>query len=418
VPPTATAPPSRSSLFYGWIIVGTAFLTFGLAVGVPYYNLPFFYDYFQKSFGWSLNQITLGFPIAALLTIWIGPLLIPKVSQRKMIVAGTGLTAVALFGFGTMSGSLATYFGLYFVYTIGYIFSGPIPHQILVSHWFRAKRGRAMGVTYVGVGLFGGLGSFLVRAVTDHYGFRAALFTLAGCMFLAWPLALLLLRDNPGQMGQFADGALEPAAEIAEPPHTYRFLLQNRSFWLLLLGSIASIGSIGSINLHMKFVFRDAGFSNQASLNAAWTTASVIILWSSIIGRLGIGYLADLLSKKRVMACTYLVVALTILLLSAVSPRNVWSVYVFALMFGLSMGADYMLIPLMAAEQFGVRTLARSMAIILPANTIGQTWFPYFVSAMREHFGSYVVPLSVVFGVAMLGALAILALPSRRAASS
>ena len=53
------------------------------------------------------------------------------------------------------------------------------------------------------------------------------------------------------------------------------------------------------------------------------------------------------------------------------------------------MGADYMLIPLMAAEQFGVNSLARAMAVILPVNTIGQTWFPYFVSLLRERFGSY-----------------------------
>ena len=63
------------------------------------------------------------------------------------------------------------------------------------------------------------------------------------------------------------------------------------------------------------------------------------------------------------------------------------------MLFGLAMGADYMLIPLMAAEQFGVNTLARAMAIILPANTIGQTWFPYFVSLLRENFGDYQVPL-------------------------
>ena len=41
----------------------------------------------------------------------------------------------------------------------------------------------------------------------------------------------------------------------------------------------------------------------------------------------------------------------------------------------------------MAAEQFGVNTLARAMAVILPVNTIGQTWFPYFVSMLRENFG-------------------------------
>ena len=48
----------------------------------------------------------------------------------------------------------------------------------------------------------------------------------------------------------------------------------------------------------MKFIFRDAGFSNQSLLNATWTEASVMILWSSIVGRLGIGYFADIFSKE------------------------------------------------------------------------------------------------------------------------
>ncbi len=60
--------------------------------------------------------------------------------------------------------------------------------------------------------------------------------------------------------------------------------------------------------------------------------------------------------------------------------RRTSSCTLFAILFGFGMGADYMLIPLMAADQFGVNTLARAMAIILPANTIGQTWFPYLVS--------------------------------------
>jgi hypothetical protein len=75
------------------------------------------------------------------------------------------------------------------------------------------------------------------------------------------------------------------------------------------------------------------------------------------------------------------------------------------------MGADYMLIPLMAAEQFGANTLARAMAIILPTDTIGQTWFPYGVSLLRERFGSYDTALVVVFALAGIGAVAIALLP-------
>jgi MFS family permease len=397
--------------FYGWWIVATAVVTFGLSVGIPYYNLPFFYDYFGKTHGWELKQITLGFPLAALLTIWVGPLLIPRFSPRKLIIAGTGLTALSFFGFSAMSGSLLIYFALYFVYTVGYIFSGPIPHQILVSYWFQKKRGLAMGIVYVGVGLFGALGSYLVKTLTDKYGFQTALLAIGGLLFLAWPLSLFLLKDKPAEMGQFPDGALTPAVDAKQPPHSFAHLLRSGPFWLLLLGSICSIGSIGSINLHMKFVFRDAGYVDQKVLNATWATASELILFSSIAGRLSIGLLADLFSKKRVMTGTYFIVAATILLLLAVSPSRPASLYIFAVVFGFSMGADYMLIPLMAAEQFGLNTLARAMAIILPANTIGQTWCPYLVSALREHYGNYVAPMTTVFAIAMLGALSIAALP-------
>jgi len=397
--------------FYGWRVVATAFVTFGLAVGIPYYNIPFFYDYFQKSFRWSLSEITLGFPLAALLTVWVGPLLIPRFSPRKLIFVGTGFTALAFWGFGAMQGSLLLYFALYFLYTVGYLFSGPIPHQILVSQWFRAKRGLAMGSIYVGVGLCGGLGAYLVRGLTDRYGFHTALKIMGGLILLAWPLAFFFLKDRPSELDQFPDGANHPAADGHLAPFSFSHLLHSRPFWLLLLGSVCSIGAIGSINLHMKFVLRDAGFTDQKTLNTTWAVASSLILWSSIAGRLAIGHLADLFSKKRVMTGTYFVVVATILLLLAVSPARPASLYVFAIVFGFSMGADYMLIPLMAAEQFGVNTLARAMAVILPANTLGQTWLPYFVSALRQYFGSYEVPMLVIFGIAMLGALAIALLP-------
>jgi MFS family permease len=132
---------------------------------------------------------------------------------------------------------------------------------------------------------------------------------------------------------------------------------------------------------------------------------------SSTAGRLIMGYLADKFPKKYVMVVTYMMVACTIPLLFLVTPETPGNVYLFAVLFGFGMGADYMLIPLMAAEQFGVNSLARTMAIILPADTIGQTWFPYVVSHIREATGTYQVSLNIVFALAFIGAVAILLLP-------
>ena len=139
----------------------------------------------------------------------------------------------------------------------------------------------------------------------------------------------------------------------------------------------------------MKLVFQEQGFTGEKALNDMFSLATMCILWSSIGGRIAMGWLADRYNKKVVMSVTYLMVAGTIPLLFLVRPESPSAVYIFSILFGFGMGADYMLIPLMAAEQFGVNTLARAMAIILPTDTIGQTWFPYLVSKLHEHFGSY-----------------------------
>ena len=402
--------------FFGWWITAAAFVTFGLAVGIPYYNIGFFYDYFQREFQWSRADITLGFPLAAALTIWFGPVVIHRFRPRKLILVGTVLTSIALAGFSHMGGALAVYYGFWVVYTLGYILSGPIPHQIIMSHWFRKKRGMAMGIVYVGVGLVGALGAKLVKPLTEGMGFRSALLVIGLIMFVAWPLAFFIERDKPSEMGQFPDGDDVAPAENKIEARSIGYLCSQWTFWMLLIGSLCSIGAIGAVNFHMKLVFQDAfrqagieGGSAQSRLNTLWSDAQFGILCSSIAGRLLIGRLADMFPMKYVMTVTYFIVAGAIPLLLHVTPDS--NPYVFAIVFGFAMGADYMLIPLMAAKQFGVNSLARAMAVILPVNTIGQTWVPYGVAWLREHFGSYGTAMSAVLGLAIVGAMAIAVLP-------
>jgi len=410
--------PRRS--FYGWWISAAAFCTFGIAVGIPYYSMPFFYDYYEKApalggFGWTRPDITLGFPLAALFTLWVGPLLVHRFSPRRLILIGTGLTCLAFLGFGRMGGALGVYYGFWFLYVIGYILSGPIPHQVIISQWFRKHRGKAMGVTYLGVGAFGAVSAkYIARPLTEAYGFQTALQIIGAMMLVAWPIALWLMRDRPAEVGQFPDGEAEAHASAAVEPRSFSYLVRQRAFWLLVIGSCCSIGAIGSINQHMKLVFKDQGFTDQKTLNFVFSEALFYIMVSSIAGRLFMGWMADRFPKKHVMTLTYLLVALTIPLLLMVKPEgngSPASLYFFAILFGFGMGADYMLIPLMAAEQFGVNTLARAMAIILPTDTIGQTWFPYAVSLLRERFGDYGAALGAVFFMAVAGAAAIALLP-------
>ena len=96
--------------FYGPWIIAACFVTFGLSTGFPYYNIAFFFDYFRDDHSWTIELVTMGAPIAVLLTIWAGPVIVPRTSPRKLILIGTGLTFVAFQWFAVLGGSKLEYF--------------------------------------------------------------------------------------------------------------------------------------------------------------------------------------------------------------------------------------------------------------------------------------------------------------------
>lgn len=399
--------------FYGPWIIAASFVTFGLASGLPYYNIAFFYDYLRDDHHWTQQMVTLGAPVAILLTIWAGPLLAHRFNPRYLIVAGTGLTCLAFQWFGHLHGSSIEYFAAWCVYMVGYLLSGPIPHQIIISNWYRRKRGQAMGIAYIGGALAGAVGNKLAPWLVSFMSYRSAIQVLGLLLLLAWPLALFVLKDRPEDIGQNPDGddvrdvpALDAADSLA-----FADLTQRSSFWLLLVGSAASIGSIASVNFLMKFVFEEQGFTNQAARDQIWSTASFAALIAAIGGRIVVGFLADRMSRKTVMVATYAQVAIAIPLLFLITPETPQYAYLFGVVFGFAMGADYMLIPLIAADVFGLRTLGRAMSAIVPADTITQYWSPNLIARLRGVWGGYGSALWVACGIAALGAIAIALLP-------
>src|SRR5690606_33018035 len=83
----------------------------------------------------------------------------------------------------------------------------------------------------------------------------------------------------------------------------------------------------------------------------------------------------------------------------------------FAVIFGVALGGDYMIIPLMAADLFGVRVLGRVMGIVLTADGVAEATVPMLVGYLRDTGESYAVGFSTLIGLAVVGALAVLLLP-------
>jgi MFS family permease len=380
----------------------TAFSALFAVVGIALYGLPFFYDFFVTEFGWSRQQVTSGNAYSKLI---VGPLfgylagwLIDRYGPRRLLLVGILMAGGALIGLGAIS-TLAGFYLFYLFNALGYVFGGPLPCQVLLSRWFTTARGKAMGFAYLGIGVGGAVVPLLAVWLTSQFGWQRALQALGVLMLLcAWPLAWFV-RDAPE--GYEATVARSNTAQ----PFDVRQLLRSPAFYLLLVGSMCSIGAVGGTMQNLKlFLTLDQGYG-QAEVARVLS----LVLLGSITGRLLMGWLADRWAKKHVMLLIYSIVAASIpLLLFADS----WTVlYVFALCFGIGLGGDYMIIPLMAAELFGVQRLGRVMGFVLTADGVAEALSPMLVAAIRDRVGTYRPGFLLLMVLAAVGAAAVAMLP-------
>src|SRR5690606_19987833 len=168
--------------------------------------------------------------------------------------------------------------------------------------------------------------------------------------------------------------------------------------------SMCSIGVVGGIGQHIKLYLSDLNYSQTEAANVM-----SFVLLSSLMGRVLMGWLADIINRKYVMLLIYLIVAAAIPLLLV--PEFTGRIYIFAVIFGIGLGGDYMIIPLMAGDLFGLKALGRAMGISLVADGVAEALFPVLLGALYEANQNYILGFSVLIGVALLGAVFIAFLP-------
>ena len=411
----------------------TSFVALLTIVGLALYGLPLYYDFMVRDFGWSRTQVTSGNALSKLL---VGPLFgfvagwfVDRFGPRRLMLAGILMAGVALIGLGRMTALWMFYF-FYLLNALGYVCGGPLPNQVLLSRWFDAGRGKAMGFAYLGIGVGGAIVPLLSAALVNAFGWRVALQVLGVLIIvLALPFAYAV-RESPddarlkdsrrtGMKARAPTRALTMEREAFipqidrdagfQPSGSFGAILRTPAFYLLALGSMCSIAAVGGANQHLKlYLSLDRGYPQG---EAARIISLVLAL--SIAGRLLMGWLADRMPKKQVMLIIYLLVAASIPLLFLASFPG--AMYAFAVVFGLGLGGEYLIIPLIAAELFGVKVLGRLLGVVLTADGVAEAVSPMLVGYLRDVTGSYRIGFFGLILVALAGAAAVAALPRPRA---
>jgi len=398
-------------IFYGWWIVVAAFLNLFFAVGVVFCGFPVFYPALAESLGFTRAQLTqgflLGFVIVGLPFGLVVGAVIDRLGARGVILAGLGLVGISLVLMGFMS-KLWHYELLCITEVLGYVLAGPIANQVLVTRWFESRRGSAMGYAYLGLGLGGVVAPLLVNYSIRNFGWRHS-FEFLGVliMLVLIPVGIGVTRSAPADLGLFPDGAVQAVVTAHNGAATakafeMRSAIRSTNFWLILAGSTLVVGAIGAVTQHFILFVKDQGYST-ATASRFFTG----LLTASLGGRVLVGYLADRFRKKNTMALFYCVLSSSILLLGVSHrPAMIW---IFVVFFGFSMGADYMLIPLVTAECFGTASLGKILDLIIMGYSLGQWGAPWIAGRIFDARHSYELAWNMIALAGLVGAAAIFA---------
>ncbi len=396
----ATAVSSRTGIYFGWWVVFASASIVFLTGGTFFYGFGAIFNPIVHEFGWSRASVSLAFSLRSEVSGLAAPavgFLVDRVGSRRLMM--TGVTLVAL-GFMLLSRieSLWGFYGSIFVIAIGISATGGPVGMVAIAHWFKKRRGRALAVMTAGAGASGVM-VLVLDALISAFGWRDALFIM-GVVQLAvcFPLAMSV-RNRPSEMGMRAEdeqGEGEAPGPAATPEGlTVGQALRTATFWKLSLAiALANLGMTAIIVHQIPFLTSSAGVSS--GLAAASVTGMTLL---SLVGRLGFGQLADVMDKRQVLAGSFALAGLSLLLFASV--HHPWQALYAIPVFALGFGGLIPVRPAFQAEYFGLRAFGAIQGLVFTISMLGSLVGPVFAGWVYDETGSY----RLAFVLLSLGAL-------------
>ena len=395
----------RKPLFYGWVLVGACFflsmVTIGSRLGFGAFVNPM-----REEFGWSFTTIsiaaTVGMLANGLFQPFIGRLL-DRVGGRKVILAGLLVLGVStlLLALTPNIVFLVLMFGV--VTSIGMSGGSINTCGALLTRWFRRRRATALGICTSGASL-GGLAIVpLLAYLISEAGWQVGwLFSGGLVLALGLPLAFLLLKDDPKEMGLLPDGDQEPrqqggrAAPIGRGPLEVDKLgdsFHSKPFWQLTGAYVVCGATTAVMSVHFIPHAEDLGMSTSTA-----AMAFGVMNGFNVLGVYGASALADRFPRKNVLAFLYVgrgLAYIVLLTVPLVAPAH-WAIWAFAVVVGFSWIATAPLTTTLAADLYGLKYIGTISGLMFLGHQVGASLSIQFAGILRDVTGSYTIPFAAV----------------------
>jgi len=413
----------QNKLFFGYYLVGAAFLAQFVAIGIYSYVLGSFMMPMIQELGWTRAEFSLTRTIGQLVMAFVGVFVGVRVDRfggRPIMLWGATVLCMTLIAHSFIHSLLLWWLLNGVLLTVGCAMVGNLVVNVTLSKWFVVNRGKAIAFAAMGISFGGVVMTPLATVLIDELGWRAAWIWLGvGTAVILYPVALFMRRApedyglNPDGLTdvQFSTGAGARARLEYANAFTRREALRSVSFYALVIAF--GFFSINIVVLLLQTVpyLTDNGFSrNEAAF------AMFIASLPAMISKPLWGYLIDLTPAKPLAAISASLTGLALFaIVFAVQSHELLWIYLAFVVLGLGWGGMIPMQEVIWASFFGRRHIGAIRGAGMPfALTLGAL-APWLVSLYRDDVGAYDGALLVVAGLNVIsGVLIFLVPPPRR----
>lgn len=401
-PPLNSESPHRISRFPGNRVVAGCFLVLMINAGLAFYGLSVYLNAFSNEQDWPLRNIsfavTIFFVVGGLFGL-VAARLIERFDVRYVMITGAFIAGGSLAAVGRVTEQWQLYV-TYAAFAVGYALCGLVPTTTVVTRWFHTRRSVALSVASTGLSVGGIVLTPVAKRLIDDHGLASTTPWL-GLFFVVSmvPVALWLVRSDPGADGFAPDGARLVAGEAAPVAVgvEYRAAMKTRFYRCVTGGYVLALGSqVGGIQQLVKLV-------EERTDERTAQFAITVLAATSVVARLIGGRLVALVDMMRL---TVVLAAMqTVALIGVGLSQSVVPVFASIILFGMTIGNLLMLQPLLIAERFGVRDYPKIFGRSQAIGIIGVAGGPLLIGWLYDVFGSYEWPYVVAAGFCAVGAL-------------
>jgi MFS family permease len=383
--------------FYGYVIVVACLLVQGIGVG-SYIAYGVFFKPLLNEFGWSRATISGASSMAFLLMGFLG-ILAGNLNDRfgpRVIMTVTGLFFGSSYLLLSQTGAvwqLYLFYGL--VGGIGLSAVDVIP-LTTTARWFLSRRGMMTGFVKAGTGAGQMMMPFLAGLFVMSLGWRTASVVIGIVALLFLIGAAQLLRRDPGQMGQFPDGRTNALTENRpdfESGLTLQQALRNRQFWMICTVNLLAASCMLTILVHIVAHATDMGVDTLKAAGVLSTIGGV-----SMAGRICVGMAIDRVGTRKCL--TGCLILLTASFLWLHIARELWTLYLFAAVYGIAHGGIFTVMSPIVAELFGIRSHGAIFGIVAFTGTVGGSVGPVLAGLAFDVTHSYHLIFMILIGLA------------------